>query len=89
MSGGGAEGVCVNIANFFVQNGWLVDLVVLNLKNEAYLNRLSKKVNLVVLNINHARYSGLPLLNYIYKNRVKKIEEHVSYFSKNNSVTES
>jgi len=73
LSGGGAEGVCVNIANSFVENGWVVDLVVLNLKNEAYLNRLSNKVNLVVLNINHARYSSLQLLKYIYKNRIKKI----------------
>ena len=48
LSGGGAEGVCVGIANSFVDNGWDVDLVVLNLKNEAYLNRLSKKVNLIV-----------------------------------------
>ena len=51
LSGGGAEGVCVGIANTFVENGWQVNLIVLNLKNEAYLSRLSKKVNLVVLNI--------------------------------------
>ena len=73
LSGGGAEGVCVGIANSFADNGWIVDLVVLNLKNEAYLSRLSKKVNLVVLNVNHARYSALPLLKYIYKNKIKTI----------------
>ena len=73
LSGGGAEGVCVNIANKFAENGWKVDLVVLNLKNEAYLSRLSDKVNLVVLNSNHARYSGISLLRYIYKNKVKTI----------------
>lgn len=73
LSGGGAEGVCVNIANSFAQNGWIVDLVVLNLKNEAYLSRLSKEVNLVVLNVNHARYSSFPLFKYIYKNKIKTI----------------
>ncbi len=73
LSGGGAEGVCVGIANTFVENGWTVDLVVLNLKNEAYLTRLSDKVNLVVLNVNHARYSSFSLLKYIYKNNIKKI----------------
>ena len=31
LSGGGAEGVCVNIANSFAKRGWQVDLVILNL----------------------------------------------------------
>jgi len=73
LSGGGAEGVCVGIANSFAENGWKVDLVVLNLNNEAYLNRISKKVNLVVLNVNHARYSSFSLFKYILKNNVKTI----------------
>ncbi len=73
LSGGGAEGVCVGIANSFVENGWKVDLVVLNLKNEAYLNRLSDKVNLVVLGVNHARFSGFYLLKYIIKNNIKSV----------------
>ena len=67
LSGGGAEGVCVGIANTFVENGWQVNLIVLNLNNEAYLNRLSKKVNLVVLNVQHARFSAISLIKYIYK----------------------
>ena len=73
LSGGGAEGVCVGIANSFANNGWKVDLVVLNLNNAAYLDRLSDKVNLVVLNTNHARFSSIPILKYIYKNKVKTI----------------
>ncbi len=73
LSGGGAEGVCVGIANTFVERGWLVDLVVLNLKNEAYLSRLSYKVNLIVLNVNRARFSGLSLIRYILKNKIKKV----------------
>ena len=73
LSGGGAEGVCVGIANIFSKRGWKVDLVVLNLKNEAYLSRLSKKVKLVVLNTNHARYSSIKLFKYIFKNKTKTI----------------
>lgn len=73
LSGGGAEGVCVGIANIFSNSGWKVDLVVLNLKNEAYLSRLSKKVKLVVLNTNHARYSSIKLFKYIFKNKTKTI----------------
>ncbi len=71
LSGGGAEGVCVNIANNFAKRGWQVDLVILNLNNEAYRNRLLDSVQLVVLSVNHARYSVVPLLKYIYKNKPK------------------
>ena len=73
LGGGGAEGVCVGIANAFADNNWEVDLVVLNLHNEVYANRLSDKVNLVVLNCNHARFSAFKLLRYIYKEKIKKI----------------
>ena len=73
LSGGGAEGVCVGVANSFAERGWLVNLVVLNLKNEAYVDRLSDKVNLFVLNVSHARYSGLSLLRFIKKNKIKRI----------------
>lgn len=71
LSGGGAEGVCVSIANSFANNDWQVDLVILNLHDEVYLSRLSDKVNLIVLNVDHARYSIMPLLRYIYKNKIK------------------
>ena len=65
LSGGGAEGVSVNVANSFAEDGWEVDLVVLNLVNATYIDRVSKKVNLVVLNTANARYATLPLLKYI------------------------
>jgi glycosyltransferase involved in cell wall biosynthesis len=65
LSGGGAEGVSVNVANSFAEDGWQVDLVVLHLNNATYLDRVSDKVNLVVLNVNNARYSTFPLLKYI------------------------
>ena len=73
LAGGGAEGVCVSIANSFAANGYEVDLIVLNLNNEVYLNRLSKEINLIVLNVNNARYSFLSLLKYLIKNKPKKI----------------
>ena len=69
LSGGGAEGVSVSIANSFAEDGWKVDLVVLHLKNATYLDRVSRKVNLIVLNVNNARYSTFPLLKYILKNK--------------------
>ncbi len=71
LSGGGAESVCVSIANIFADKNWQVDLVILNLNGEAYLDRLSDKVNLIILNAKHARYSVLSLLKYIYKNKIR------------------
>ena len=68
LTGGGAEGICVSIANSFANNGWNVDLLVLNLNNEVYLDRISSNVNLVVLSVNHTRYSFIPLSKYLFKN---------------------
>ena len=73
LTGGGAEGICVSIANSFANNGWHVDLVVLNLNNEVYFDRISSDVNLVVLNVNHTRYSFIPLSKYFFKNQVKTV----------------
>ena len=71
LAGGGSESVCVTLANSFADDGWEVDLIVLNINNEVYLNHLSKKVNLVILNKKHARYSFFSLLNYIFKSKPK------------------
>lgn len=73
LAGGGAEGVCVNVANGLAEQGWQVDLVVLHLNNAAYHDRVSDKVNLVVLDVNHARYAGLPLLKYIRQVKPKNV----------------
>ena len=69
LAGGGAEKVCVNIANGLAKIGWNVDLVLLNLKKSSYLFNVSENVNLVELKVNHARYATFSLLKYIYKNK--------------------
>ncbi len=71
LTGGGAEGICINIANAFARSGWRVDLVVLNLKDEVYIDRISKDVNLIVLHVNNARYSIFPLMKYLYLKKPK------------------
>ncbi|MDB2617848.1 glycosyltransferase [Candidatus Pelagibacter bacterium] len=71
LKGGGAEKVCVNIANELANLGWVVNLIVLNLKNSVYQSEVSKKVNLEELNVAHARYSFLALLRFIYKKKPK------------------
>lgn len=69
LAGGGAEGVCVNVANGLADLGYQVNLVVLHLNNAIYLDRVSEKVNLKVLGVNQVRYAGMPLLSYIRSNK--------------------
>lgn len=73
LAGGGAEGVCVNVANGLAEQGWQVDLVLLHLNKAAYHDRVSNKVNLELLGANHARYAGLPLLKYIHQKKPKTV----------------
>lgn len=73
LAAGGAEGVCVNIANGLAESGWGVDLVILHTNNATHLERINKNINLVVLNVNHARHAPIPLLKYIRKERPKII----------------
>lgn len=72
LAGGGAEGVCVNIANGLAEKDFQVDLVVLHLNNAAYLDRVNDKVNLVELGVNNARYAALPLLKYMRNEKPEK-----------------
>jgi len=71
LRGGGSQRVCVNVANGLINLGWKVDLVLLNLSQEVYRQDLSKKVNLISLNVNHARYAFIPLVKYIIFNKPK------------------
>jgi len=73
LAGGGAEGVCVNIANALAENGWKVDLVILHLNDSTYHGLISNKVNFISLGVNHARYAGIPLLKYIYNEKPEVI----------------
>ena len=73
LAGGGAEGVCVNVANGLAELGWDVDLVVLHLNNAAYKDRVHSRVNLVVLGINHARHALFSLRMYIKKHKPKNV----------------
>jgi glycosyltransferase involved in cell wall biosynthesis len=70
---GGAEGVCINVANGLAEQGWQVDFLVMHLNNSEYLHRLSNKINVVVLSVHHARYSGFALLKYIYQQKPKTV----------------
>ena len=74
LSGGGAERVCVNLANGIVNNGKRkVNLLVLNGGDEAYKNKLDEKILFYSLNITNARYAFFPLVNYLKLNKPETI----------------
>lgn len=73
LSGGGSEGLCVNLANNLAQKGWDVNLIVLNMVNSVYHDRLSENVNFVVLDTKHALYSPYKLAKYLLTTKPKKI----------------
>ena len=73
LIGGGAEGVCVSVANGLANEGWQVDLVVMHLNKTDYLDRVDKKVKLISLASSNARYAMLPLLKYIRSAKPDKV----------------
>jgi len=73
LGGGGAEGVCINLANNLNNRGWDVSVLVLNLKKSVRRAQLDPKINLVILNRPHARSSLAPLLRYIFATKPNNI----------------
>lgn len=73
ISVGGAEAVCVNVANGLADRGWKVDVLILHATENSHIMRLSEKVNLVDLKARRARYAGPALLWYILKKKPEKI----------------
>jgi glycosyltransferase involved in cell wall biosynthesis len=67
LGGGGAEGVCVSLANALAKRGWQVNLLVLNLNNAVHQMNLDPLVEIVSLNVQHTRNAILPLKKYIKK----------------------
>lgn len=73
ISGGGAESVCINIANALSQKGWKVCIVVLNLYNIEYKDRINKDVKLISLNVSNSKYSFFRIRELIKDEKIKKI----------------
>ena len=73
LRGGGAEQVCVTIANGMAERGWDVTLVVLNLKDAVYQQRLNPRVRLANLHKGHARTAFFPLWQYFRREKPKKV----------------
>lgn len=69
MSVGGAERVCVNLANEWAKRGHEVNICVLNLENDVNTHLLDKRVKVMELGVSRLRYAALPMLRYLRKNR--------------------
>lgn len=65
MGVGGAERVCVNLANEFVKQKNEVHIIVLNLNNDINTHLLDSKVTVHSLGVSRLRYSMLAMLRYI------------------------
>ncbi len=72
LSGGGAERVLINLANYFTNQSITIDLVVVS-KTGAYINDISSKVNLINLNKNRVLFSLFSLINYFRENNPNAI----------------
>ncbi len=69
MGVGGAERVCVSLANAFVQKGHEVHIAVLNLSNDANTHLLDKRCHVHELGVSRLRYAALPMLKFIRRHK--------------------
>ena len=73
LGGGGAERVCVNLANGLSDRGWRVSLVVLHLNNAVRQKDLKEGIQLIVLRKKHARTAPIALVKFLSCYKPKKI----------------
>ena len=69
MGIGGAERVCVNLANEFADKGNEVHIVVLNLENDVNTHLLDSRVQVHPLGVSRLRYAAPAMLGYVKKYR--------------------
>ncbi|WP_026245088.1 glycosyltransferase [Alkalispirochaeta alkalica] len=73
LGDGGAEGVCVNLANNLSNRGWQVTLVVLHLNSAVRRKDLNADVELMLLNKRHARTAVVGLWKFLQRRKPDKV----------------
>lgn len=73
LRGGGAEKVCVTLANGLAERGYNIDLVVLSLNGAIRDKELSHKINLINLDAGNARYSAFSLWRYLKSSKPQTV----------------
>lgn len=68
LSVGGAQGVFVNVVNYLYEHDFDVEVVVQNLDNAVYKEKLNKNINIVNLNVTNAKALFPKLKKYILCN---------------------
>lgn len=66
---GGAQRVCVTVANGLSQRGYRVQLVAMYKTDSRRWREVEPGVDLVFLNVRHARWAGPVLIRYLWKER--------------------
>lgn len=72
LQGGGAERVCVTLANG-LSSEFKIELVVLNLNNAVFKSELIENIRLINLNVKHARNAFFAIYNYLKNSKPHKI----------------
>ncbi len=79
LQGGGAERICVTLANELAKNkNYDVSLLVLE-KTGSYWDQLSKKINVVSFNKGRMRFAVLPLARYLFSNKPDVLMMNLHY----------
>jgi len=73
LRGGGSEEICVTLSNYFNQEGWSVEVWVLNLKNSVLTSYLEPGITLLDLGISRASRSTLKLRNILQEKKPQNI----------------
>jgi glycosyltransferase involved in cell wall biosynthesis len=68
LGGGGAENICINIANGLFDSGWSIEILVLNLESKDFLKKLNPNIKIINLNVKRAKFSFIKLRSHFLKN---------------------
>lgn len=68
LGGGGAERVCINLANKLIYRNIEVDIIVKNNKNHRYKEEIDSNINIINLEVSSMKKSIFKLKNYIKEN---------------------
>lgn len=73
LGAGGAERVCVNLANEFVNYGNEVTIITLNLVKDVYSQILDDRVKVHSLEVPRIRYAIIPIVAFLKKEKAERI----------------
>jgi len=73
LSGGGAEAVCVNLANALADKGVNVHILVLNEKKSVYHSEINSNVSYDILGVSKSRYAFFKLYSWVQLNKPSKV----------------